>query len=151
VIMGKRHPRRAERPEGKRRLINQAGTTVEVFMGDDRGWKLGLVTKNVACGIRDTEELYEVQLLQGQHHGQILRAVDRESLRIAARQVFTDIEIPAQKQVGTSMIKQEDDVPINRSQKNCRDSSDSKITVKREIIKEEQPEDEKQTQDEIIQ
>ena len=96
-------------------------------------------------------ELYEVQLLQGQHHGQILRAVDRESLRIAARQVFTDIEVPAQKQAGASMIKQEDDVPINRSQKNYRGSSDSEITVKREIIKEEQPEDEKQTQDEIIQ
>ena len=92
-----------------------------------------------------------MQLLQGQHHGQILRAVDRESLRISARQVFTDIEVPAQKQAGTSMIKQEDDVPINRSQKNHRGSSDSEITVKREIIKEEQPEYEKQTQDEIIQ
>ena len=151
VIMGKRHPRRIELPKDKRRLINQAGTTVEVFMGDDKGWKLGLVTKSVACGIRDTEELYEVQLLQGQHHGQILRDVDRDSLRISARQALPDIEVPAQKQAGTSVMKQEADAPINRSQKKCRCSSNSETTIKREVVKEEQHEDEMHTWKKIIQ
>lgn len=151
VIMGKRHPRRVERPEGKRRLINQAGTTVEVFMGDDKGWKLGLVTKSVACGIRDTEELYEVQLLQGQHHGQVLRDVNREALRISVIQVLPDIEVPAQMQAGTSKMKQEDDAPTNRSRKNYQCSSDSGTIIKREVVKEEQHEDERQTWNEIIQ
>ena len=145
VIMGKRHPRRVERPEGKRRLINQAGTTVEVFMGDDKGWKLGLVTKSVACGIRDTEELYEVQLLQGQHHGQVLRDVNREALRISVIQVLPDIEAPIPKEIETSTVKQEDAVPTKLLQKSCHCISNSENVVKTEIIKEEQLEDEIQT------
>ena len=137
VIMGKRHPRRVERPEGKRRLINQAGTTVEVFMGDDKGWKLGLVTKSVACGIRDTEELYEVQLLQGQHHGQVLRDVNREALRISVIQVLPDIEAPIPKEIETSTVKQEDAAPMNMSQKSFRSASNPENIVKTEAVKEE--------------
>ena len=96
IAMGKRHQRRVELPKEKRRMISQAGTTVEVFMGEDQGWVLGLVTETEACGIRDTEELYQVQLLQGEHHGTVLREVDRSTIRIANRQVLPDIEAPAQ-------------------------------------------------------